>query len=246
MIFINNKYTDIYYKIIDKAKNRILSPDIYSEGHHIIPKCLGGSNSSHNIAILTSREHFICHWLLIKMTRGNAYEKMLFAVAMMRAHAPNQQRYSSLITSRVYEKYKIEGAKVRSKLYFGKARNTTKYKFCHTGGAVEYCSILELTHKYGLSRSSIAHLVKKPTEKHHVKGWSIDKLITDINRSTLYSGSGGPKYDHTKYVFQHVDGHIEHCTKYELFTKYNLKRDGIYFICNGKQQSSQGWSLQVR
>jgi thiamine pyrophosphokinase len=105
---------------------------------------------------------------------------------------------------------------------------------------------LELAHKYNLSRSSIGHLVKKPAEKHHVKGWSINKLIPNVSRSFLCSGAGGHNYDHTIYSFQHSSGLIEYCTKYDLFTKYKLKRDGIYFICNGKQQSSQGWSLQIR
>lgn len=34
------------------------------ERHHVIPKCLGGSNSKDNLVELTAREHFICHWLL--------------------------------------------------------------------------------------------------------------------------------------------------------------------------------------
>ena len=82
-MYLQNKYTRWYYNIISHAKARILSSDIYVEKHHIIPKSLGGNNSKENIALLTAREHFICHLLLIKMTTGNACIKMKFALSMI-------------------------------------------------------------------------------------------------------------------------------------------------------------------
>ena len=42
----------------------------YFEGHHIVPKCKGGTGNSNrpknneNIVLLTAREHFLSHWLL--------------------------------------------------------------------------------------------------------------------------------------------------------------------------------------
>ena len=70
-MYLQNKYTRWYYNIIQRAQSRILPADVYTEKHHIIPSSLGGSNSISNIASLTSREHFICHLLLTKMTTGN-------------------------------------------------------------------------------------------------------------------------------------------------------------------------------
>jgi|694.fasta_scaffold108894_5 hypothetical protein len=259
MIFIDNKYTRLYFKIINRANSKRLSE--YSENHHIIPESFfinrsrkgpagwlnGNPEDSSNIVSLTAREHFICHWLLIKMTTGDAKHKMIFAITMMKRKGTNQQnRYNTMITSRVYAIYKEQSAKIKSEIYFGRVRNKTLYTFCHSNGTVETCSILELSHKYNLERSSIAHLVKKPFGKHHVKGWSINHPILDTARSVLYSGSGGPKYDHTVYSFKHKSGITEQCTKYDLFSKYNLARDGIYYICNGKQKSSQGWFLDIR
>lgn len=68
-------YQKIYNQIVERAKqeteNRIIKKKAgeYFEGHHIIPKCLGGEGNSKsynhpNIVILTAREHFLCHWLL--------------------------------------------------------------------------------------------------------------------------------------------------------------------------------------
>lgn len=80
-MFKENKYTRWYYAIINHARTRTL--DSYTENHHIVPKCLGGSNKKDNIAKLTPREHFICHRLLTKMTEGEAHNKMVYAAWRM-------------------------------------------------------------------------------------------------------------------------------------------------------------------
>lgn len=102
-IFLQNKYTKIYYNIINNTKSRTLSCDVYTEKHHIIPKSIGGNNDNENIVTLTAREHFICHWLLTKMILGKSHRKMIYALYMMRANKPGQQRYFTKITARVYE-----------------------------------------------------------------------------------------------------------------------------------------------
>lgn len=92
MIFINNKYTRWYYSIIDRATTRSVSG--YTEKHHIIPKSLGGSNKTSNLASLTAREHFICHMLLTKMVSGKHRQKMVHAWwAMSTLKKDCQERY---------------------------------------------------------------------------------------------------------------------------------------------------------
>jgi len=82
-MYLQNKYTVWYYNIINHAKSRILSPDVYTEKHHIIPRSMGGDNSADNLVKLTAREHFVCHLLLTKMTDGIYKRKMFFALQMM-------------------------------------------------------------------------------------------------------------------------------------------------------------------
>lgn len=53
----------------------------YYERHHILPRSLGGDNSSDNLVYLTGRCHLLAHWLLYKLT-GDA--KMAMAFFMMR------------------------------------------------------------------------------------------------------------------------------------------------------------------
>lgn len=117
-MFKTNKYTRYYTLLTDRAKGRTLNE--YTEQHHIIPQSLGGSDDKENLVDLTAREHFICHWLLIKMTEGENRSKMLYALHGMKAENKYQQRYSSAITSRVYEKYRIEHSKNHSERMKGK------------------------------------------------------------------------------------------------------------------------------
>lgn len=104
-MFIQNKYYIYYYNIIHLAKSRINLTSTYFEKHHIIPKSLGGSNLKENSVMLSAREHFICHLLLVKITSGDNKRKMSFALNMMLAKNKNQCRKVKL-TSRIYEMIK--------------------------------------------------------------------------------------------------------------------------------------------
>lgn len=93
-------YQKIYNQIVQKAISlqeirieKFLSKEEYFEGHHIIPKCLGGEGNSQswksknldkrntNIVGLTAREHFLCHWLLSRIHPNNY--KIVYAFASM-------------------------------------------------------------------------------------------------------------------------------------------------------------------
>lgn len=115
---LTNKYSKLYYKITSNAKQRIIEG--YTERHHIIPQSLGGSDDKENLVELTAREHFICHWLLIKMTEGDERGKMLYALQGMKAENRYQQRYHTKITARVYEKHRLEHAENHSKRMKGR------------------------------------------------------------------------------------------------------------------------------
>ena len=115
-MLIENKYSHWYNSIIDNAKSRILSNEVYIEKHHIIPKSFGGNNSLGNLVQLTAREHFICHWLLTKCTTGINKAKMINALHIMQAKNKNHQRYSTPITSRVYSHIREEYSKTVSLL----------------------------------------------------------------------------------------------------------------------------------
>jgi hypothetical protein len=115
---LTNKYSKTYFAITSTAKQR--TTEGYTELHHIVPQSMGGSNDKENLVELTAREHFICHWLLIKMTEGKDRSKMLYALNGMKAENRYQQRYNTKITARVYETYRIEHAENHSKTMKGR------------------------------------------------------------------------------------------------------------------------------
>jgi len=105
MIFIDNKYLKIYQDICNRAKTRKLEG--YKEKHHIIPRSLGGTNDADNLAVLTAREHFICHLLLVRITSDKNKSKMIFALnSMMNRKTKSMDRY--VPCSRMFEILRIQ------------------------------------------------------------------------------------------------------------------------------------------
>lgn len=102
-------YKQHYNKLINRAKNRNLS--CYTESHHIIPKCMGGTDNTENLVKLTPREHFIAHLLLLKIY-PNKYS-LIKAVNMM---CTGHKRYRSM--NRMYgwlkEKFSNEMSRSQS------------------------------------------------------------------------------------------------------------------------------------
>lgn len=108
-----NKYYHWYKSIIENAKLKRI--DGYTESHHILPLSLGGPDTAENLVELTAREHFICHWLLVKIyPTGEEHWKMLNALRIMRAESPTHKRYKTSITARVYENLKEEYSQLQS------------------------------------------------------------------------------------------------------------------------------------
>jgi len=113
-------YQRIYDDLISRAQQRP-PPVGYTEKHHILPKCIGGDNALCNIVILTAREHFICHWLLVKVHNS---QKIVFAWRAMYTN-PIGKRNNSV----GYAMAKKAWAKAMRPLFLGKkASDETRKK----------------------------------------------------------------------------------------------------------------------
>ena len=95
-------YQKIYICLIEKAKQTNTSKltGIAYEKHHIIPKCCGGSNDESNLVMLTCRQHFIAHRLLVRVYKDTYYEYPLSCATWRMAHT---KRYKKLLNSRSYQ-----------------------------------------------------------------------------------------------------------------------------------------------
>lgn len=73
-------YQKLYDTLILRSKNRV-PPTDYTEKHHIIPRCMGGTDDTSNLTPLLLREHFLAHLLLSKIYPNNL--GLLLAIIMM-------------------------------------------------------------------------------------------------------------------------------------------------------------------
>lgn len=65
-------YNEFIQEILD-TRGRFGITEGYKERHHIIPRCIGGSNNKDNLIDLYAKEHFIAHMLLAKENPTNEH-----------------------------------------------------------------------------------------------------------------------------------------------------------------------------
>lgn len=121
--FPKNHYTLLYFKYMKRAKRKndirkvqLAKKTIHFEKHHIFPKCLFPQykNTKSNLVILTLREHYIAHVLLIKifeneMAYKTQYIKMLQALHRFYICKIKEHTCSNIFEkATLYEKYKEE------------------------------------------------------------------------------------------------------------------------------------------
>lgn len=191
MWYIENKYSKIYFKIIDRAKSRIL--ECYNEEHHILPKSLGGEDIKENIVSLTAKEHFIVYHLLTKMVLPVYQSKMWNAFFLMHIHSTNKRYYNARTYSIAKQKMADSKRLLKGNKnpYYGKKhskqsrelmskswnrdlpRNIDKniYKFKHDIYGFEECSQKELYTKYNLNNKGVSSLITGRSKTY--KGWKL-------------------------------------------------------------------------
>lgn len=129
----NPRYKSHYEKLINRAKTRVIEG--YVEKHHIVPKCLGGSNDKSNLVKISAEEHYVAHQLLVKMFPEN--KKLIYAANMMcvgkdsdckRPHN-KQYKWLKLKVSELHKSYRASdetkakiGAKSKGRIFSKEAK----------------------------------------------------------------------------------------------------------------------------
>ena len=241
-MYLQNKYTKWYNLIINRAQNRKIEG--YVERHHIIPKSLGGNNKKSNIVSLTAREHFICHWLLTKMTTGEFKMKMCMALVMMKASHKNHQRYNTPLTSRVYlfiKEQAVEGFRNGTKKRVDNGTHNfqlldrsaqkhlmfdhTVYDWYHASTKTRVkMTRYDLIKTYNLSDSGVCEVIQGKARS--VKDW--------------FLWSNKP----VEYKWYHKDSNTTVIMTQRNFIKtYKMNPNSVGNMIK-KNQSSKGWILQ--
>jgi hypothetical protein len=114
------KWLNHYNKLCNRGKERGLNKkklDYYTERHHIIPRCMDGSDEKDNLVLLTAREHYVAHQLLVKIYPNNY--KLIYAVKVM--HLSNSK---IIRNNREYEWIKKNFSKIHSQTLTGRTKET--------------------------------------------------------------------------------------------------------------------------
>ncbi len=132
-LFINNKYTAWYFSIITNARVRTTSDN--TEYHHILPKSIWPKYANLrkyplNGVNLTYREHFICHWLLTKMTKHKkkAWAAMRFLMKNGK-HKRNSRTYELLKKRYVENVLHGDNNPMKKRKHVDKLMKNRKIKF---------------------------------------------------------------------------------------------------------------------
>jgi hypothetical protein len=240
-MFKENKYTKWYYAIVSIAKTqqRMKGPAVYYESHHIIPRLLGGSDTLDNLVLLTAREHFLCHLLLVKMLKGER-EKAKMACAFNRFKRKQQN-------SNLYDRFRTAyGFNVRgaNNPAFGKV-------WCHDPVTQE---IHYLSQKDLVNRPDLVKGLPKQKGGNHNTTW-VNNGITERCISESSTLPSGWIYGR---LYKVADGHM-HVMAKKRHTEdkdkvHSLTLTGrVYITKDGKQKRIQpallpeyelnGWTL---
>lgn len=121
-------YQKVYSNLIERARtqNRVRSSEVYYESHHIVPKCMGGSNKKENLVLLTAREHFICHWLLTLIYPE--HRSLIFGFWAMCHMDRGGRAYK--VSSRTYDWLCIEASKEKSRIQSARVNPILKCSYC--------------------------------------------------------------------------------------------------------------------
>lgn len=106
-------YQSIYDNICIRGQSRILSG--YKEVHHVIPRCMGGSDDIDNLTSLSAKEHFIVHRILCKLYPDD--DKLKSALFFM-----TNMNHGHITSSRIFEELRVAHGRKMRKLHTGKTQ----------------------------------------------------------------------------------------------------------------------------
>lgn len=149
----------------------------YKERHHIVPKCMGGTDDKSNLIDLYAREHYEAHRLLAQEYPQNY--KLTYAWWRMSSpkKSPNN-RGAYIPTAEEYEEVKIAYGKVQSATYnrkhtkeerqkmsenhvdFTGAKNPKAVKIMCVETQEEFNTIRDASRKYNIGETNISRVCR--------------------------------------------------------------------------------------
>jgi len=230
----------LYESIIEKAKseNRKKYSGIYYEKHHILPKCINGTDDKENLVLLTAKEHFIAHKLLTYIYLGN--------------RGINFAHYAMVNFPSIYRKNKLKLS--------GKDYVYAKKLF------LEVCKTRKVWNKgtRGLYKHSLETLSKLSVKSAGKNNGMYGKTQTNETKKKIGKANSGENNGMKKLVKNNpniIKGENNHLSKtYKIITpenkillikglrnfceKHNLHHSNMILVANKKQKNHKGYKCE--
>jgi len=144
-------YLKHYTLLVERGQLRKKSKEVYYERHHIVPKCIGGSNEKSNLTLLTAREHYIAHVLLTKIyPKVVKISQALFCIMNIKPLTGQKSRH--------FEILRLEA------LYAYRGENGPRYGK-RMSDELKLAQSIRMTGKYLGSKSPLYNKPKSDSEK---------------------------------------------------------------------------------
>lgn len=226
-------YIRIYDAFIKDRRSKEARLNGYFEVHHIVPKCMGGTDDAANLISLTPEDHYFAH-LLLAYGHGGKNWNAVHAMAHVanRATAPHRIRLRA----------RLQFGHVRRKLAdhyrrilggpSSKIADKRKHELRHHDGRVVFGNRFELQAATGLPRGRISGLITG--QKMTAEGWfSPTHNPNGADKGELISLSVRKTETFTLY---HHDGRVWHGTKWDF-----RKQFGCALVFQHDRGCVQGW-----
>jgi hypothetical protein len=260
-------YNDICQRGRDQLKERKLNKKLgtgYYEGHHIVPRCLGGEGTGYswnhsNITPLTAREHFLAHKILCILYPNN--KKLVCALYLMMTSSIREGKYQ--VSSRDYERITKDHSEAR-KLVFGSlhpnSRPVNQYDISSGNLISSYISVQEAIDKTGITKISpvcrgerrtaggyywqyynpdqpvvLTVLIPPPVKKENFRTGKPGTML-GVTGSMRVNAVSINKYDIVSGDLLEVYGSVA-----EAATSAGVDRSGITRVCKGKKKTAGGF-----
>lgn len=130
-------YLKAYNILVERGKKRQSGTTGKLKGyhlHHILPKCIGGNDTPDNLTLLTRKEHYICHLLLVKIYENIVSDvELSYLIRASRFIKPKklfnglQDENTAVILSAMQVEFIVASG---YKKYIEKGYNVTRCRFC--------------------------------------------------------------------------------------------------------------------
>lgn len=217
-------YARIYNNLISKRETHRLnkSKTVFTELHHILPKCLGGTDCCNNLIRLTGKEHFIAHRLLSKIHHDS--KPLSLAVLLM----------SRIGSYTIHSSREIERLRQLASSY---SSESLKEKWCDEDYAREMSGLMRELWSTPEFRKKVSDSLKETFNKPEMKS-KVKKARTELWETPEYRQAMDKLMASDEYRKAVSSGHLDKFLP-DLFTKDDVrhdlweKADQLFFLMEG-------------